>query len=94
MNDAAHLGAQLPILLGGVYYEDWRPAATPVKTRDRASFLARIEEAFVTDPMGDTLEAVSATFRLVSEKLTAGEIDKVRQALPSDLRALWPTSVA
>jgi uncharacterized protein (DUF2267 family) len=45
VNDAMHLGAQLPTLLRGVYYEDWRPAATPVKTRDRASFLARIREA-------------------------------------------------
>lgn len=28
VNYAAHLGAQLPLLLRGVYYEDRRPAAT------------------------------------------------------------------
>ena len=90
VNYAAHLGAQLPLLLRGVYYEDRRPAATPIKKRDKASFLARIDDAFVTDPMSDTLEAVTATFRLLSDKISGGEIDKVRQALPSDLRALWP----
>lgn len=31
VNQAANFGAELPELLRGVYYEHWRPAATPVK---------------------------------------------------------------
>ncbi len=92
VNDAVHLGAQLPTLLRGVYYEHWRPAATPVAERHRTDFLARVDEAFRTDPILFTAEAVSAVFELLSDKINAGEIDKVRHALPSDLRALWPVS--
>jgi uncharacterized protein (DUF2267 family) len=33
----------------------------------------------------------SAVFLLLSDKIGAGEIDKIRHALPKDLRALWPT---
>ena len=90
VEDAAHLGAQLPTLLRGVYYEHWRPAATPVKQRDEASFLARIDQAFQTDPIDDTPGAATAVFRVLSSKITTGEIDKVRHALPHELRSLWP----
>lgn len=90
VNEAVDLGAQFPALLRGVYYEQWRPAAVPVKERGKDSFLARVDNDFKTDPIDDTAEAVSAVFKLLSEKVTAGEIADVRQALPADLRKLWP----
>ena len=89
-NEVADFAAQLPTLLRGVYYEHWRPATTPVKLRDRAAFVARIDHAFVGDPIADTPEAVSLAFEFLSRKLAAGEIEDVRHALPGDLRALWP----
>ena len=92
VNDAVHFGAQLPALLRGVYYEHWRPAATPVPDRHRKDFLARVDEAFATDPILFTSEAASAVFELLTGKIAAGEIEKVRHALPADLRALWPAS--
>ena len=92
VNEAAGFGAQLPELLRGIYYEDWRPAVTPVKQRHRADFIARIDSAFKTDPLLSTADEVRAVFALLSEKITAGEIEKVRHALPADLRALWPVA--
>jgi uncharacterized protein (DUF2267 family) len=90
VNEAADLGAQLPMLLRGVYYEHWRPAATPVKERSKADFVARIDHAFKTDPIAYTPEAVAAVFELLSAKIGTGEIEDVRHALPAELRALWP----
>ena len=40
VNEAADLGAQLPTLIRGVYYEQWRPAVMPVKERHLEAFLA------------------------------------------------------
>lgn len=31
-----------------------------------------------------------AVFELLSKKITAGEIEDVRNALPADVRTLWP----
>ena len=90
LNEAVDLAAQFPTLLRGVYYEQWRPATTPVKERDRESFLARIDRAFVPDPIDDTAEAVAAVFGLLSEKISTGEIADVRHALPGHIRTLWP----
>jgi uncharacterized protein (DUF2267 family) len=90
VNEAADLGAQLPILVRGVYYEQWRPARTPVTERGLQSFLDRIEASFKPDPIDDAAKAASAVFALLSDKVSAGEIDDVRNALPKAIRALWP----
>jgi uncharacterized protein (DUF2267 family) len=90
VDEAAGFGAQLPELLRGVYYEHWRPATTPVKKRSKADFIARIDTAFKADPIGFTPDAISAVFELLSDKITAGEIQQVHHALPADIRALWP----
>jgi len=92
VNEAASFGAQLPELIRGIYYEHWRPAATPVKQRHRADFVARIDSAFKTDPLLFTADAITAVFELLSEKVAAGEIEKVRHALPAEIRAVWPHS--
>lgn len=90
VNEAADLGAQLPTLIRGVYYEQWRPAVMPVKERHLDAFLAEIDRAFVSDPIDDTAGAVAAVFGLLSDKVSAGEIADVRQSLPGAVRALWP----
>jgi uncharacterized protein (DUF2267 family) len=94
VNESADFAAQLPNLLRGVYYKHWRPAATPVKQRSKADFLARVDHAFVGDPIAYTAEAVSIAFQFLSTKIAAGEIADVRHALPADVRALWSLSSA
>ena len=90
VNDSAHLAAQLPELLRGAYYEQWRPAIVPVKKRGKAEFIARVQESFKADPIENPAQAVLAVFELLSKKITRGEIEKVRRALPQELRNLWP----
>lgn len=92
VNESANLAAQLPMLIRGVYYEQWRPATTPVKERSKADFLARVERDFYNDPLSDSSKAVAAVFSLLNRKITGGEVADVRHSLPSDLRGLWPES--
>jgi uncharacterized protein (DUF2267 family) len=90
LNEMADFAAQLPVLLRGVWYEGWRPATTPVKNRSKANFIARVEESFKADPLAQPSQSVMAVFDLLSDKISAGEIEDVRRALPQDLRNLWP----
>ena len=90
VNEAAGFGAQLPELLRGIYYEHWRPATMPVKQRSKVDFIARVDSAFEADPILITSDAVTAVFELLSDKIAAGEIEKVRHALPAGIRALGP----
>jgi uncharacterized protein (DUF2267 family) len=92
VDESANLAAQMPMLVRGIYYDQWRPATTPVKERSKADFLARIEKDFHNDPLSDSSKAVEAVFRLLNGKITAGEVADVRHSLPGDLRSLWPES--
>jgi uncharacterized protein (DUF2267 family) len=94
IEEAADLAAQLPGLLRGAYYEQWRPATTPVKKRHKADFVARVNESFKDDPLGNPSQAIMTVFTLLCDKVTAGEIEDVRRALPEDLRNLWPEPFA
>jgi uncharacterized protein (DUF2267 family) len=83
------LGAQLPTLVRGFYYEGWRPAGKPLKDRRRDSFLYHLSTYF-DDPSVDSEEVVRAVLRVVSRHVSRGEIENVKHCLPADLRTLWP----
>lgn len=91
VEEATQLGAQLPILLAGFYYEDWKPAQTPHKERSKEEFLAPIrnycqEVGLDTDP-----EPIARqVFRLLSDRIATGEIEEIVAMLPESIRDLWP----
>jgi uncharacterized protein (DUF2267 family) len=90
VDEVANLGAQLPGLLRGAYYEQWRPATTPVKSRSVEEFLEHVNEHFRRDPLAQPSQAVMAVFQLLSKKITEGEIEDVRGCLPEAVRNIWP----
>ena len=90
VNAATSFGAQLPELPRGIYHECWRPVATPVKQCRKADFMSRVNKAFKTDPILFASETVTAVFELLSDKITADEIEHVRHASSADIRALCP----
>jgi uncharacterized protein (DUF2267 family) len=94
VNESADFAAQLPELLRGAYYEQWRPARTPVKHRSKIDFIARVEESFRDDPLAQSLHAIVSVFELLSRKISAGEIADVRHAFPVELRKMWPEHYA
>src|SRR5829696_6138276 len=45
IDELAHLSAQLPTLVRGIYFEGWDPSDTPADDRSREAFLGRVEQA-------------------------------------------------
>ena len=87
--NAVHLAAQLPMLLRGLYYEGWRLAASQTKERTRADFLEHVRSEL---PRGSALDpnvAVRAVFGVMWQKLDLGEVGKVIDLLPEELKELW-----
>lgn len=91
-HEAVQLGAQLPMLIRGLFYDGWRLKETPPSERTKGAFLSHIEAAFRQDPNTDTEALVKEVFKLLARKISQGEIDDVKHMLPADVRTLWPSS--
>ena len=88
--EVVYLGAQLPALLRGLYYEGWRPGAHRAAQSVNA-LCARIHEAVDHDPGIDPEAAARAVLALLAARLPASDIEDVIAATPKALHALWPS---
>ncbi|HET9130473.1 MAG TPA: DUF2267 domain-containing protein, partial [Terriglobia bacterium] len=90
--EAVQLGAQLPVMIRGFYYEGWTMPEHPIRDRTRYGFLAQIQKEFGKVDAGeiDTVHVASAIFRVLNAKISEGEIDDIRATLPRYLGELWP----
>jgi len=88
--ETADLGAQLPLLIRGLYYEGWTPNGKPVKERHKEEFLAHIAAA-LRGHAEIYPEAVAwAVFKVLQQHVSPGEIHEVKHVLPRQIRSLWP----
>ena len=89
VGEAIDLGAQLPMLVRGFYYEGWRPSGKPLKYRHKEDFLQHVGEKLPGLERADLEKAIRAVFKVLSRQVTGGEIHQVRDQLPSGVRELW-----
>jgi uncharacterized protein (DUF2267 family) len=89
VDEVAALGAQLPMLVRGFYYEGWKPADKPLKERKKEAFLLHISAAF-RDPDVDSERVVRAVFQVLKNHLTSGEVEGVKHCVSKEIRSLWP----
>jgi uncharacterized protein (DUF2267 family) len=87
---AAHLSAQLPLLVRGAYYDQYEPSKQPTQSRSVDAFLGQVKTELASTRPVDAKEAVQTVFQVLSHHLDPGEVRKIRESLPQDLRALWP----
>jgi|SRR5712671_4822600 uncharacterized protein (DUF2267 family) len=90
VDEVAHLGAQLPMLVRGFYYEGWDPSQKPERIRHKQDFLVEIDQQFIHDSPVDAEGIARGVFQLLEARITEGEIDDIRSVLPAELRDLWP----
>ncbi len=89
VDEVVTLGAQLPMLVRGFYYEGWHVADKPLKERRKEAFLSHIADAFRDSPDVDPEKIAREVFQVLAGHVTAGEIESVKQCLPTELRTLW-----
>ncbi len=87
-NEAIYLGAQLPLLLRGFYYEGWHPGGRRSTSRD--SFLERIRDALKHDVAVDAEQVARAVMALLARRVPAAELEDAKAATPPAIHGLWP----
>ena len=86
---ARALRAQLPTLIRGIYYEQWKPGGTKHLAHDIDVFL---EHVAVEGRMAGETEAslaVAAVARVLHRHVSEGELTDVLAILPAKLRPLF-----
>ena len=99
LEESAQLSAQLPMLVRGIYFEGWNPSVTPTEDRSRENFLNHTEQALDRALWNEGWrytpeQAARAVLRVVSDRVSAGEVEQVRHVLPESIRELWPEPAA
>lgn len=87
--EVVDLGAQLPTLIRGLYYEGWTLANDPTRIRDRAAMIARVQQELATDPRLDPVDVLRAVIHLLVEHVSPGEILDAVATLPRAIASLW-----
>jgi uncharacterized protein (DUF2267 family) len=87
---AAHLAAQLPLLVRGAYYDLYEPAKQPSGLHTAQEFVEEVADWLADIRPVDPKLAITAVFGVLDRHVSPGEIAKVRQALPKSIRSLWP----
>jgi uncharacterized protein (DUF2267 family) len=87
--NAVHLGAQLPMLLRGAFYEGWHFPGT-THERHAEDYLNHVDANLPRNSAFDASEVALATFRVLAQCLDSGEAQKLIRILPREIQALWP----
>jgi uncharacterized protein (DUF2267 family) len=91
VDDACSLGAQLPMLVRGIYYEGWHAHGKPLRMRKADDFLELVA-ANLADDAELNLEperAIDAVFATLRAHADPGEIEKLVHSMPPDIRTVF-----
>ena len=86
---AAHLGAQLPLLVRGLYYDQFRPGQQPSRCRTREEFVAEVAEWLQDARPVDPVDAIEAVFGVLSRHLDPGQVAKIEAIVPEPIFRMW-----
>ncbi|MDX8512046.1 DUF2267 domain-containing protein [Mesorhizobium captivum] len=89
----ANLGAELPLLIRGAYYDQYQPSNLPNRNRSVEEFFNTIAEGLKSGRPVNANDAARTVFKAVAHHIDLGQSAKVRDSLPKDVKALWPESV-
>jgi uncharacterized protein (DUF2267 family) len=87
VEEAAQLGAQLPMLVRGIYYEGWDPSRVPVRM-DREEFLQRIRREFPYSVEGGVEPLLRTVLVALRQHISEGEWEDVKSSVPKELAEL------
>lgn len=90
VKEAADLGAQLPTLIRGIYYEGWNPLHNPKPIHKAEDFVQDLVARLHGHEEIHAESALRGVYALLTAHISRGEIEDVIGTLPDELKAYWP----
>jgi uncharacterized protein (DUF2267 family) len=92
--EVVDLGAQLPVVIRGYYYDGWRLANNPAEVRTREQMIARVKDELGPGPHLDPEASLKAVIHVLAWHISPGEMDEIVGTLPRKLAELFSDSMA
>ena len=89
LENAIHLSAQLPLIIRGIFFENWSTRAEKFKIRKKEDLLVAVADELFPYPDIDPEAAVKGVITVLQDKISDGEWNKIMSVLPRDLRVLF-----
>ena len=85
----AHLNAQLPLVIAGLFFEGWNGHIEPYKERNEETFLKSVDEALTPHTILPAEKAVAAVFSVLKGRLGKKTTEKLQNVLPKAIRVYF-----
>lgn len=92
VDEAFDLSSNLPLILRGIYWENYRPSGKPERYRTRDEFLKQIETALEGAIFMNPEGAARAVLGVVAQRVPEGQVQDMIRMLPDEVRTLFPQS--
>ncbi|MGC2199556.1 MAG: DUF2267 domain-containing protein [Stellaceae bacterium] len=90
LENAVHLGAQLPMVIRGLYYEGWNPVREPSRIRHQQEFFDLVTAELKEHPeLRNAARVTPIVLGVLVKHVSPGETEKIRSALPEEIRELF-----
>ena len=90
IEEAFDLSANLPLLLRGIYWENYRPSGKPERYRTRDEFLKRVEDALEGAVFMNPEGAARAVFDVIERRIPEGQVQDIIRMIPDEMRTMFP----
>lgn len=90
IESAIHLSAQLPLIIRGLFFENWSTHAPKQKIRRSEDFIMQVAENLFAYPDINASEVTNSVLRVMSERISVGEYEKILAVLPKELKYMFP----
>jgi len=93
VGEAAQLSAQLPLVIRGIFFENFRPHAMPIHHGGVDEFLDEVGAHTPRLSPREVKRAVQIVFDILAHHVSTGEVEDIAAILPTELREFWTETV-
>lgn len=89
LETAARLSEQLPLVIRGIFFENWHPRFIPTQEIKKEDFLSAIAETLYPYTEVDVEETTRGVLQVLGEKLPFGELENIIQNMSKEIQELY-----
>jgi len=87
LEEMAKFSAQLPMVMKGVFYDQYDPTGKPLKLRTREEFLEYVRQLF-PDPAFNPEESVRGVMKGIRKRIDKEPLEKIARSMPEGIQDL------